>query len=75
MHFVGNNQLSHQESVTFNLQKFTSNPVPLLPKLVLWFWILLGDLLLVPLIMVIFMFTLQSIHCNISLTLFQIHTS
>ena len=64
------NQMIHQEIVTSNINKFTSKPVTLLPKPVLWFWISWGDLIIIPLIMVMLRFSLQSIHLNLPLTLF-----
>ena len=67
-------QPSHQELVTSNLQKLTSNPVHLLPKPVMWFHISWWDLIIVPLIMVMLRFILKSFHCNIILDLFRIQT-
>ena len=69
------NQLNHQESVTSNIQQFTSNPRPIIPKPVLWFWISWGDLIIIPLIIVTLGFNLKSIHLNLSLTMFQIQKS
>ena len=66
------NQLRHQDSGTTNLQKFTSNPEALLPRIVMWFWLSWGDLIIVMLIMVMSIFTLKSIYLNIPLTMFQI---
>ena len=68
------NQLIHQESVTANLQRITSNSVPLLPKPVLWFQISWGCLISIPLIMVMLRFTLHILKLNITLNLFQIQT-
>ena len=68
------NQLIHQDSGTSNLQQFTSNTGTFLPKQVLWFWLSWGDLIIMPLIMVMLSYTLQSINFNMSLDLFQIHT-
>ena len=56
-----------------NLNHFTSNTRPLLSNPVLCFQILWGDLIIMPLIMVILRYTFQSIHLNLSLNLFQIH--
>ena len=64
----------HQESGTDNLQQSTSNNVPLLPKLVLWFQPLQRNLIIMPLIMVILRFNHHNIHINLPLTLFQIQT-
>ena len=60
----------HQESGASNLQQITLNQLPLFPKLVLWFQISWGDLIIIPLIMVMFRFTLQSIHLNLPLNIF-----
>ena len=68
------NQLSHQESGTANLQKFTSNPRPLLPKPILLFQLSWGDLIIMKLIMVMLVFTFHSIHLNIPMNLFRIWT-
>ena len=67
-------QLRHQESVTANLQKLTSNPGPLLPITVLWFQLSWGDLIILPLIMVMLRFTLQSFQFNITINMLQIQT-
>ena len=74
MPFIVNNQTSHQESVTYNLQKITLNPGPLLPKTVLWFQISWGHLIIMPLIMVMLQFTIQGLQLNVNLHQFQIHT-
>ena len=66
------NQLSHQDIVTANLHQFTSNLIHLLPKPVLLFCLSWGDLIIMPLIMVMLRFTLKNIHCNLPLTLYQI---
>ena len=68
------NQLSHQESGTANLQDLTPNPGLLLTKSSLWIQLSCGDLIIMPLIMVMFRFTLNSFHFNLTLNLFQIHT-
>ena len=60
--FMAMNQLIHQEKVTSNLQRLTSNPVTLLQKPVLWFQLSWGDLIIMSLIMVILRFILQSFH-------------
>ena len=72
--FMVKNQTNHQESVTANLKKFTSNPGPLLQKPSLWFHLSWGDLIIMSLIMVVLRFTLQSFQLNLTLYLFQIHT-
>ena len=66
--------MSHQESGTANLQNLNSNTGPLLPKPILSFKISWGDLIILPLIMVILRFNLQSFQLNITLNMFQIHT-
>ena len=68
------NQLSHQESVTANLQQLTSNPVPLLLKPVLWFQLSWVYLIIMTLVMLVFRFTLQSSYLNLTLDIFQIQT-
>ena len=50
------NQINHQDSSVTNLRQLTSNPGPLLPTPSLWFKILWGDLIIVPLIMVMLKF-------------------
>ena len=72
--FMAKNQLIHQYSERANLRHLTSNTGPLLPKPVLWFQISLGDLIIMPLIMVILRLTLQSFQLNITLNLFYIQT-
>ena len=59
-YFMVINQLIHQESEIANVQPFTSTPRPLLPKQVLWFRLSWGYLIIIPLIMVMMRFTLQS---------------
>ena len=71
---MAKNQLSHQYSVTSNLQKLTSNPGPLSSKPVLWFWISWIDLIIIPLIVVMLRFTINSFQLNITLNMFQIQT-
>ena len=72
MPFVVMIKIIHQESGSANLQKLTLNPVPLQPKPVLWFQLSWRDLIIMPFIMVIFRFTLNSFHFNITLNLYQI---
>ena len=74
MPFMVMNQPIHQDIITANLNQITSNPGPLLTKPVLWFHISSGDLIIIPLIMVILRFTLQSFHLNLTLNLFHIQT-
>ena len=69
-----NNQIIHQESWTYNVHHLTSNPGLLLPKSVLWFQLSWGDLITIPLIMVMLRFTLKIFHLNLTLNLFQIQT-
>ena len=69
--FMLMNELIHQENVTAILQQITSNPVLLLPKPVLS----QGDLIIVPLIMVMLRFILQSLYWNLTLNMFQIQTT
>ena len=68
------NQMNHQENVTTNLQNITSNPVPLLPTPELWLQISWGDLIIMPLIMVMFKFTVQMFWLNSNLNQLHIHT-
>ena len=68
------NQINHHDNVTDNHHKLTSNPVHLLPKPVLWFQLSRGDLIIIPLIIVMLRFTLQSFQLNITLNQFQIRT-
>ena len=70
--FMENNQRIHQESGTSNFKNITSNPGLLLPKPTLWFQLSWGDLIIIPLIMVMLRFTLKSFQLNITLNLFQI---
>ena len=67
-------QINHQESVTYNLQQLTSNLELILPTPYLWFQILLGDLIIVPLIMMVLRFTLYSFQLYITMNQFQIQT-
>ena len=68
------NQINHQESVKSNLPNHTSNPGPLLQKPSLWFQLSWGDLIIIPLIMVMWSFTLQSFQFNLTLNMFHIQT-
>ena len=68
------NQMNRQESLTSNLQQLTSNRGPLLQIPSLLFQLSWGDLIIIPLIMVIFRFTLQSFQLNLTVNIFQIHT-
>ena len=68
------NQMSHQESETANIQKLTSNPVPLLPKPALWFHLSWVEVITIPLIMIMFRFALHSFQLNLPLNLFHIKT-
>ena len=70
---IVNNQLIHQQIGTYNLHKITSNPGPLLPKLVLWFKLSWGELIIMPLIMLMLRFSLQIFYLNLTLNLFQTH--
>ena len=72
--FMLSKKMIHQEIVTANLQQFTSDPGLLLPKSVLWFQLSYGDLIIMTLIMVMFRFTLWSIHLNLPLNFFHIRT-
>ena len=67
-------QLNHQEIGTSKLQQFSSNPGPLLQKPGLCFWLSWVDSIIMPLIMVILRFNLQSLHFNLPLNLLQIRT-
>ena len=67
------NQQNRKESGTANLQQFTSNPGPLPPTSLIWFQLSRGDLIIMPLIMVVLIFTLKSFHLNLTLNMFQIH--
>ena len=69
---MGMNQLIKQESGISNLHHLTSNPLPILPKLGMWFQLSWGDLIIVKLIMIMLRFVLQSFHCNIPLNMFHI---
>ena len=66
--------MNQQESVTANLEHITSNPGPLLPTPVLWFQISRGDLIIMPLIMVMLRFSLESFQLNLTLNQVQIQT-
>ena len=68
------NQINHQEIGTANLHHLTSNPEPLLPTPSLWFKLSWGDLIIIPFIMVVFRFTLNSFQLNLTLNLFHIQT-
>ena len=65
-------QLVHQDSGTACLQKFTSNPGLLLPKTALWFRLSWGDLIIMTLIMVLFVFNFKSTHLNLPMNLLYI---
>ena len=66
--------MNHQYSGTYKLHQLTSNPGLLIPKSVLLVNISWGDLIIIPLIMVMLRFTLQSFQPNITLNLFHIQT-
>ena len=66
--------MNHQEIGIDNLQQITSNPEPILPTPPLWFQLSLGDLIIIPLIMVMLRFTLQSFQLNLTMNQFQIQT-
>ena len=74
MPFMVTNQLIHQESGRSNLQQITSKPRPILPKSILWFQLSWGYLSIIPLIMVMLRFTLQSFHLNLTLYMLHIQT-
>ena len=59
---------------TSNLRQLTSNPIFLLPKPTLWFQIAWGDLIIMPLIMVMLTFPLHSLQLSITLNQFYIQT-
>ena len=63
-------KLNHQESGTSNIQKINSNPEPLIPTLALYVELSWEDLIVMPLIMVMLSFTLQSLQLNLTLNLF-----
>ena len=67
-------QLIHQDSGTAKIQKITSNALTLFLKTVLWFQLSRGELIIMPLIMVMLRFNLKSLQLNLTLNLFQIHT-
>ena len=67
-------QIRNQESVTANLQKFTSNPGTLFPKLVLCFQLSWVDLIIMSLIMVMLRFGLNRFQLNLNINMFHIHT-
>ena len=64
----------HQESGTTNLQQLASNLVLLLPTPAQWFQLSWEDLIIIPFIMVILRFTLQSFQLNITMNQLQIYT-
>ena len=68
------NQMSHQESETANLQKLTSNKGPLLTKPVLWFHLSWGDLIILPIVMVMLRFTLNILQLSLTMNMFHIQT-
>ena len=72
MLFMVMNQLIRKDSGTANFQKINSNIGLILPKPVLWFQLYWVDLIIVPLIMMVFRFNLQLFHLNITINLFQI---
>ena len=72
--FMVMNQLNHQEIETVNLHQLPSNTEPLLSKPVLWFQLSWGDLIKIPLTMVILVFTLQSFQFDLTMNMFQIET-
>ena len=65
------NQLSHQESGTYNLQKLTSNTGTLLPTPALWFQVSWVDFIIMPLKIVMLRFTLHIFQFNLTLNLFR----
>ena len=76
MTFMVMSQLIHKVSGTDNIKKLTSKPGLLPPKPSLWLQLSQGDLIIVPLIMIMLRFTLQSLHMNLTLNLFHsIHHS
>ena len=74
IHCMVMNQMNHQYNGTSNLQNLTSNPVPLLPKPTLRFQLSWGDLIIVPLIMVMLKLPLRSFQLILTLNQFQIQT-
>ena len=68
------NQVNRQYSLTANLQHHISNLGPLIPETYLWFQLSWGDLIIIPLIMVMLRCTLQNFHLNLTLNLLQIQT-
>ena len=73
--FVVKNQLNHQNSGTYNLQNFTSNPGPLLSTPALWFQLSWGDSIIMSSTMVMLRFTLHSFQLNLTMNIFHIHAS
>ena len=73
--FMLMNQMNHQDSGSANLQKLNSNPWPLLLTLSLWFQLSWGDLIIMPLIMMMLNITLHTFQLNFTINKFQIHTA
>ena len=69
------NQMKHKYSGTANLQHLTSNPGIILPKPTLWFQISWGDLIIMPLIIVMLKLPLQIFQLILTLNQFQIQTT
>ena len=74
IHFMVVNQMNHREVVTANLQNLTSTTGPLLQKTALWFQLSWGGIIIMPLIMVMLKFPLQSFQLSLTLYQFQIQT-
>ena len=68
------NQMKHQDNGSANLRHLTSNPGPLLPTPALCFQLSWGDLIIMPLIMVMLKFPIHSFQLILNLNQFQIQT-
>ena len=74
MHFIVMNQRNHQYNEGASLRKITSNQGFFLPKTTLWFQLSWGDLIIMPLIMVMLSFTLHSFQLIITMNWFHTQT-
>ena len=74
MPFMVKNQINRKESVTDNLHNLTSNSETFLPTPYLLFQLAWGYLIIIPLIIIMLGFILNSSQLNLTLNMFQIHT-
>ena len=68
------NQMNHQESVASNLQQLTSNPLPLHPTPALWYQLSWGEIIIMPLIIVVLKSHFRIFWLNLTLNQFQVQT-